>query len=124
MAEPNSGNGQTISAMFDSESDAQQAADELIESGIPKDAVTLTRGHRQDAPPKERAGFLDAIANFFFTDEQRSIYAEGLRRGGFLVTAQTVSQSAHDTALRILTAKGSIDIDERAEQWRAEGWRA
>lgn len=123
MSEATSATGRTISAMFDSESDAKSAADELIATGISTDAVTLTPGHRKNQPATDHAGFMDAIANFFFTDEQRAVYAEGLKRGGFLVTVQLKDQSRHDDALRILAKKGGIDIDERAEQWRAAGWR-
>ncbi|TCR85972.1 hypothetical protein [Rhizobium sp. BK376] len=114
--------GQTISAMFDSEGDAEQAVDELIAAGIPKDAVILTPGQRQEEEPIDHVGFMDAIANFFFTREQRNLYAEGLRRGGFLLTVQAATQPLHDAAIRILSEKGSIDIDERAEQWRSDGW--
>jgi hypothetical protein len=124
MTAANNASKQTISAMFDRESDAEEAAEEIIKSGIPRSSVTLTPGHRGRAPAEDTSGFIDAVANFFFTDEQRSIYAEGLRRGGFLVTAQAESPFQYDAALKILSEKGSIDIDERAEQWRSEGWVA
>ncbi|MGO4569549.1 hypothetical protein AB4Z52_32010 [Rhizobium sp. 2YAF20] len=119
MSEIPSNPGRTISAMFDSESDAQSAAEELIASGVQRQSVTITPGQREDLPARDHAGFMDAIANFFFTDEQRNLYAEGLRRGGFLVTAQVNDQLQHDAALRILAERGSIDVDERAETWRS-----
>ena len=53
----------------------------------------------------------------------RDVYAEGLRRGGFLVSA-SVDQSNYDTAHDILDDAGSIDLDERADLWRIEGWTA
>ncbi|CAN7653420.1 hypothetical protein [Rhizobium sp. LjRoot258] len=115
--------GQTISAIFDHERDAEHAANEVIASGIANDAVTITRGHGTDTLPKDHGGFLDAVEKFFFTQEQRNVYAEALRRGGFLVSVQVKDQAQHDAVLKILADKGSIDIDERAEQWRAQGWQ-
>ena len=112
----------SISAFFDDESDAEDAVDTLISNGVSRDAITMTPGNRHGEPPRDHMGFFDALTNFFFTEEQRNVYAEGLRRGGYLVTVQEASQAQHDIALKILAKEGSIDIDERAEQWRAEGW--
>ena len=54
-------------------------------------------------------------------DEDRYTYAEGLRRGGYLVTVN--AGSAHyDRALDILDDDGTIDIGEREQSWRSEGW--
>jgi uncharacterized protein (TIGR02271 family) len=55
-------------------------------------------------------------------DEDRHTYAEGLRRGGYLVTVST-THANHDRAVQILDAEGTIDIDERAQAWRSEGWK-
>lgn len=48
-------------------------------------------------------------------------YAEGVRRGGTLVTVRTDATLA-ERALVLLDQAGSIDLDERAEGWRATGW--
>ena len=48
-------------------------------------------------------------------------YAEGVRRGGTLVTVRA-DESRADAPLTILDQAGSIDLDERAEGWRAQGW--
>ncbi|WFU12003.1 hypothetical protein QA646_26885 (plasmid) [Rhizobium sp. CB3090] len=112
-----------LSAFFDDESDAEKASEELMEAGIPKDAITMTPGNRPDVPLIDHIGFVDALNGFFFTEEQRKNYAEALRRGGALVTVQEVSKEQHDTALNILTERGSIDMDERVEEWRRENWK-
>lgn len=69
----------------------------------------------------EGSGFWAGLADWFFPEADRGVYAEGLRRGGFLVSA-SVDQGSYDTAHDILDAEGSIDIDERADLWREEGW--
>jgi hypothetical protein len=38
-------------------------------SGFANDAVTITCEHGTDALSKDHGGFLDAVENFFFTQE-------------------------------------------------------
>ena len=61
------------------------------------------------------------LGGWFFPDDDRAAFTEGLRRGAFLVSVD-VDEPDHDTALDILDAEGSIDLDERADLWRTEGW--
>ncbi|WP_337692702.1 YsnF/AvaK domain-containing protein [Agrobacterium vitis] len=70
----------------------------------------------------ESKGFWEKLEDFFFPDEDRAVYSEGLRRGGYLVTVTGVSPATYDKALDILDDEGSIDLEERAESWRSQGW--
>ncbi|MPR11832.1 DUF2382 domain-containing protein [Microvirga tunisiensis] len=54
-------------------------------------------------------------------DEDRHTYAEGLRRGGYLVSVQA-SDADYERVIDILDDEGTIDIDERSSSWRSEGW--
>ena len=69
------------------------------------------------------SSFWSRLGDWFFPDEDRDVYAEGLRRGGFLVSA-SVDASTYNTAHDILDDEGAIDLDERADIWRTEGWTA
>ncbi|TWF49486.1 hypothetical protein [Neorhizobium alkalisoli] len=113
----------TLTAFFDSRSDAETAIDKLKAAGVAD--VRLMPGYEADregsAAAPEGSGFWAGLADWFFPDEDRDVYAEGLRRGGFLVSA-SVNDSNYDTAHDILDDEGSIDIDERADLWRTEGW--
>lgn len=71
---------------------------------------------------QEHKGFWASLADLFLTDDDRSVYAEGLRRGGYLVTVSGYAFDLHDRALDILDDEGSIDLDERAKAWESEGW--
>ena len=116
----------TLSAFFDSQSDAQQAVDRLIEAGVSQVNVRLVPGYESDTPVTDRSeqhrGFFAALADFFMPDEDRYSYAEGLSRGGYLVAVTGLTASQYDVALDILDDEGSIDLDEREESWRSEGW--
>jgi uncharacterized protein (TIGR02271 family) len=115
----------TITAFFDSRSDAQDAVDRLIATGIDRDRIRLVPGAERDTAnpsyPDSGTGFWEALKDLFIPDEDRYTYAEGLRRGGYLVTVRATADE-YDRAIDILDDEGTIDIDERQDAWRAEGW--
>ncbi|TBN41074.1 DUF2382 domain-containing protein [Paracoccus subflavus] len=119
-----SGN-RSVSAMFDSQADAQRAVDRLVEAGIPTGRIRQVAGEAGSTATRvddQDKGFWDGLADFFFPDEDRYTYAEGLSRGGCLVTVTGLSGSEYETALDILDDEGSIDLNEREANWRSEGW--
>lgn len=79
-------------------------------------------GDMSSSPSYEGEGFWASLSRLFMPDEDRYTYAEGLRRGGYLVSVQ-VSDALHDRALDILDDEGTINVDERAQSWRSEGWQ-
>ncbi|MFP3546684.1 hypothetical protein SB748_24835 [Rhizobium sp. SIMBA_035] len=115
----------TLTALFDSRKDADVAIEKLRSAGVAD--VRLMPGYEADgkgaSSTAEGSGFWSRLGDWFFPNEDRDVYAEGLRRGGFLVCA-SVDQSNYDTAHDILDEVGSIDLDERADLWRTEGWTA
>lgn len=66
-------------------------------------------------------GLIGGLTGAGLSEGEAETYAEGVRRGGTLVTVRADDGSA-DRVLRILSQAGSIDLDERAEGWRAQGW--
>ena len=122
-----------ITAFFDSRTDAEEAISRLHAAGVPRDGIRLTPSSEQDADatggastqsfPQASAGLWDSLRDLFLPDEDRYTYAEGLRRGGFLVSV-SASDADYERVIDILDDEGTIDIDERAESWRSEGWSA
>jgi len=118
----------TLTAFFDSRSDAESAVERLKGAGIPECAIRFMPGYESDSDvattaSNNRSGFWASLSDWFLPEEDRATYAEGLRRGGFLVSVQ-VDDASYETAHDILDDEGSIDIDERADTWRKEGWDA
>ncbi|MCJ2049550.1 general stress protein [Methylobacterium sp. J-070] len=66
-------------------------------------------------------GLIGGLTGAGLSEGEAETYAEGVRRGGTLVTVRA-DESRADRALTILDQAGSIDLDERAEGWRAQGW--
>lgn len=126
MSQVSQGGYRTLSAFFDSKHEAERAVDRLIDAGVPRSDVRLVPGYENDTPTtdrtEQRTSIFGALADFFFPEEDRHTYAEGLSRGGYLVVVDNLSNTLHDTAVDILDDEGSIDLDEREETWRMEGW--
>jgi stress response protein YsnF len=66
-------------------------------------------------------GIIGALTDLGVPEEDAHYYAEGVRRGGVLVTVATDDATA-DRAAEIMRRYGAVDIDERAQQWRSSGW--
>jgi uncharacterized protein (TIGR02271 family) len=118
-----------VTAFFDSRSDAEQAIERLSEAGVSRDSIRFMPGDERDpidndagtASRRESGGFWDSLGDWFLPDEDRGTYAEGLRRGGYLLSVEA-TDAQYERVLDILDDEGTIDIDERANSWREEGW--
>lgn len=120
-------NSRTITAFFDTRGEAEAAESELRDAGIDDGNISVTAGNEGGAAASstgsEQKGFFEALGDFFMPDEDREVYAEGLRRGGYVV-AVTTDGSNDDFVYDILEGRGSVDLDERASTWRSEGWES
>ena len=66
-------------------------------------------------------GLVGALTDMGVPEEHAHYYAEGVRRGGALVTVHT-DEARADTASAILQRHGVIDVDRRAAGWQERGW--
>lgn len=115
----------TITAIYDSEGDARQARDQLVTSGLDDDDVRIV-GHNLSSSAvtgdnDADKGKWESIKDFFVGDDDRPAYSEGMRRGGYLLTARVEGEQG-DAVIAVLEQTSAIDLDARTEQWRAEGW--
>jgi stress response protein YsnF len=116
----------TLTAMYDTRGAAESARDDLVALGISAGNVTI-RGTESGSSTSstssttEDKGFLDNLADFFFPEEDQQTYAEGIRRGGYLLSAR-VPDALEDQAADVLERYDPVDVDERAESWRQSGW--
>ncbi len=68
-------------------------------------------------------GLLGALKDAGHTDEEAHVYAEGVRRGGALVSVKADEARAGE-AERILAAHSGADAMHRGAAYRNEGWTA
>lgn len=67
-------------------------------------------------------GLTGALVGLGIPENTAPYYAEGIRRGGALVSVKTADHLA-DQATEILNRYGPVDIERRVEAWRQEGWQ-
>jgi uncharacterized protein (TIGR02271 family) len=66
-------------------------------------------------------GLIGALTQVGVPQEDAAYYSEGVRRGGVLLTVRAQDDAANRVA-QIMNDDGAINIDERAAQWRQEGF--
>ncbi|EYD78333.1 hypothetical protein Rumeso_00162 [Rubellimicrobium mesophilum DSM 19309] len=122
----------TVTAMFDTAAEAERAASRLRSAGIPDSQIRVTQGSNtsysgtvdtSDTTYRDQhKGFWDSLADFFFPEEDRYAYAEGLARGSHMVTVSGFESTMYDAVVDILDDEGSVDLDARESEWRSSGW--
>ena len=116
----------TITALFDTRADADAGAERLRQAGIDAGSVAVHDQASHTTPAGGRStrtdkGLWASVKSVFVPDEDRHAYEEGIRRGGFLLTAD-VADDKTPAAVRALEEANSVDLDARSQQWRSEGW--
>lgn len=115
-----------LTAFFDDRSAAQKAIDDLVAAGIANDRIRLTEGTGTTAVTEEpsatpQKGFWEELKDLFLPESDHHSYAEGLQRGGFLLSV-AAEGAAYDRALDILDSEGAVDMEAREADWRKQGW--
>ena len=103
----------TAVALYDSKNEAQQVKDELTNAGFSRSSIRMMDSSDSDGT--------DTLTNAGLPQHDAEAYVEGLRRGGYLVMI-TTDDDRIDTVVDIMDRYNSINIQERAETWRSEGW--
>jgi uncharacterized protein (TIGR02271 family) len=68
-------------------------------------------------------GLIGGLTNLGVPEEEAHYYAEGVRRGGILVTVAAESDAQAETAVTVMQRHGAVDIDQRATEWKKQGWK-
>lgn len=67
-------------------------------------------------------GLIGGLTKMGVPEDEAHYYAEGVRRGGTLVTVQADTDKEVDDAVATMKRHGAVDIEQRAAGWRKEGW--
>ena len=116
----------TITALFDQRSDAEAAETRLKAANVEASHISIhdktSQGFHATGKSSTRdPGVWGTIKNAFVPDEDRHTYEEGVRRGGFLLTAD-VNDDNVDAAVRVLDESDSVNVDDRSQEWKSSGW--
>ena len=66
-------------------------------------------------------GLFTAVEKLGVPKDKTGYYAEALRQGGTLVLVRLAEEQV-DEAMAIMDRHQAVDIEQRAEKWRASGW--
>jgi uncharacterized protein (TIGR02271 family) len=122
---------QTVVGLFDSEADAQRALQLLTAKGTTPDHVQITHAEgatSAGATAQPDAGVANRVRSFFSDmfgpEDEREVghYAEAVRRGGALLKVEVDDDAQLDDVREAFTTASAVDIDQRMESWRAQGW--
>lgn len=116
-----------VTRLFDTYEHASTAVSELETGGIPHANISLVANNADDrysntvpgTAATTTTGTTDTAAGVSETDAH--VYAEGVRRGGTLVTVKAEENQAAMVE-RVLDAHSPVDTASRGDAYRAEGW--
>lgn len=113
----------TIAAVYDDAAQARRARELLIENGLGADTHIVSHAFAPSASRSVAAdkSIWESLADFLIVDADRPLYVESLRRGGHLLVA-VVDEKESERAAAILELTSPVDLDERSQRWRDEGW--
>jgi len=121
--------------MFDDDSHARAAANDLADLGVNASNVTVTRSDHEKGYMAYQgigdtkgshmgggiAGFFRRLFGTHADDRDTGLYAEAVRRGTTVVTA-TIDENLVDNAAQLFERHGAVDIDRRASQYQSAGY--
>lgn len=125
----------TIVGLFDDFTTASKVVQELTNNGIPREEITVTPQEGDGTQNRTATttgttgsgGSGGTISNFFSSlfgsdaNEDADHYSEAVRRGSALVTVNAEDNESERIA-EIMNHYGAVDINHRAEQYRASGF--
>jgi stress response protein YsnF len=115
----------TITAMFDSRAEAERATEALVSNaGVARSSIRIDADAGTNAGTEGAAGgkgLMASLADLFLPDTDRHSYAEGMRRGGVLLSVRA-EEGQMERVSSTLEAAGAVDLDTREAEWRQSGW--
>lgn len=116
----------TVIGVYDSDTQADNALNELLASGFSRNDVQLST-NAAGAAESEAGG--TGIGHFFRTlfgmeepHEHHGLYAEAVRRGSCVLTVNAADDEQRERAVEIMNRYEPVNIEERAAHWRSRGW--
>lgn len=122
----------TLVAVFETNTDADRAKEELIKAGYDRGSVQLhdaasssvqSSGAPTDGDDSIFSGIKHMFNNLLGRENgDHHAYAEAVKRGHAVLTILTPTREEADRAADIIEAYGPLDLDDQQSHWRAGGW--
>jgi uncharacterized protein (TIGR02271 family) len=105
--------------LYDTRAEAD-AARQRLASAVSLDQVRIIDKDNQSGSGGGSGS--GGLGSLYMPHEDRQAYGEGLRRGGFLLCAEVETGEDADKIVRLLEESPGVDMEERQNSWRGEGW--
>lgn len=118
---------QTVIGIFDYTSEAQEAVSYLVSNGFDRSDIDLsTRAEKEGISSsyddeESHAGVSGFFSNLFGSSDEDAAKYSQVGQKGAIVTVHTTSSEQAETAAQILDNYGALDVNERAESYKATG---
>ena len=130
----------TLVGIFDDYAAAQKAVQSLTQAGVKQGDVSIARNepagkgyttyggaNSTDYTTGKSVGnnvanFFDSIFGTDINEDERGIYSESVRRGSTIVVVHADDANV-ECLTEVLNSSGAIDINRRASQYRASGYK-
>jgi hypothetical protein len=97
----------TVIGLIDNLAEAQAAVRDLVASGIAQEDIGFMADQRHELPPTAQLN-----------------ESEGALAGAGIVITVAADQAAQaDLAVALLQRHGAVDIEQRAAEWKKQGWK-
>jgi uncharacterized protein (TIGR02271 family) len=110
----------TVTALYDTRAEAEAARDRLSSA---VDVQGRAQILDKTSMGSGSGGGSSSLHRMPLSHEDRHAYGEGIRRGGFMLCAEVDGDEDAAKIVRILEETSSVDLDERQNAWRSEGWQ-
>lgn len=116
---------QTVIGIFDHTSEAQEAVSNLVSNGFSKENIDLsTRAEREGISSSyddedAHAGVSGFFSNLFGSSKEDAQLHSQVGQRGAIVTVHATSSEQAESAAKILDNYGALDVNERAESYKA-----
>jgi hypothetical protein len=68
-------------------------------------------------------GLIGLLKDHGISEEEAQFYAEGVKRGGALITVHGIPEDREKEARKILDDNGALEVEQLADEWRRTGWK-
>jgi uncharacterized protein (TIGR02271 family) len=104
----------TVTCLYQDQQKAGEIVSRLEQAGISRGDISFY------STPSDN--LIDDLENDGVPRTDAYAYAEGVRRGGYLVAVECDDDEI-DQVIDILDDDGILDLDEQETSWRSEGWQ-
>ena len=111
-----------VMGLFDNPRDAQAAAQELRDTGFSDDDIRDSHAAGGVGMGTAAGGLVDALIGTGVPEGDANIYAEGVHRGGSLLSVQVDDEQRAHQAAEVMDRHHVVDINQRGQEYHQTGW--